>query len=236
MRYSQNNRRLSVRTGVTTLVLVCIGLFLLAFRFIAPNTFFTLVTPLWELPNTLNTDTRLAAENRELRNENEALKARLQDVGAAENIPTEAGILVGVRARPPISPYDTLVLSNGTDIGVQEGALVFGEGIPIGRVSEAGERYAQVRLFSSSGSTIEGWVGEEREPLTLQGGGAGAFSAEVPREVPVQEGDAVYLPAGGAFPIAYVRHITQDAASPSVELSLEPLVNIFTLTYVRILP
>jgi cell shape-determining protein MreC len=244
MRYSRNNNRVFLSKGLLALAVGVLVLLVFLFRLFFPGAFFGLATALWSLGNNVNAglsgtreaDRALLEENAELKNENEALKARLRDVGASENIPTEAGILAGVLARPPVSPYDTLVLAKGTSAGISLGAIVFAQGVPVGEIVEAASGISRARLYSSTGQTTQGWLGEERVPVTLEGAGAGAFSATVAREVPVSEGDIVYLPGPGAFPAGVVRIVERNAASPSAALSIEPMVNLFSLTYVRVLP
>jgi cell shape-determining protein MreC len=244
MRYSRNSNRVSFSAGLLALAAAVLVLFVFLFRLFFPGAFFALVSPLWSLGNQASAglsgagdaDGALLQENAELKNENEALKARLKDVGALEGIPTEAGILAGVLARPPVSPYDTLVLAKGTDAGISLGDIVFAEGVPVGRVVEAASGSSRARLYSSTGERTEGWLGEERVPVTLLGEGAGTFSATVARELIASEGDIVYFPGPGAFPAGVVRKVKRDAASPSASLSIEPLVNPFSLTYVRVLP
>jgi cell shape-determining protein MreC len=237
MRYSRKNSGLSPSAVVTGLVVVVLLLVALLLRFFAPGFLPSLFAPLYALGDSIEKeDTGLAFENEELRNENAALKARLQDVGAADNIPTEDGRLGGVIARPPLTPYDVLLLSVGSDAGIREGAIVFAQGVPVGTIEEAATGFSRALLYSALGRENAGWLGEARLPVTLVGEGAGAFSARVPRELEVIEGDTVYLPGPGAFPAGVVRAIMRHPSSPSAELSIEPLVNPFTLTFVRVMP
>lgn len=241
MRYSRRNNLATPGAGILAGGIGVFILLLLILRFVFPGALPALFAPLLSFGAAIsgggtNADEKLIEENAELRNENEALKARLQDVGAAEDIPTDAGILVGVSARPPLSPYDTLLLTKGTEAGIRENAIVFALGVPVGTIAESGNGYARAVLFSSRGRTVEGWVGETRQPITMTGAGGGAFTAAVPRDLPITEGETVYLPGPGAFPAGTVRSIERHAASPSAELHIEPLVNLFTLTFVRVLP
>ena len=60
----------------------------------------------------------------------------------------ESGILAGVVARPPVSPYDTLVLAAGRVDGVEVGMEAFGAvGVPVGVVSSVLEDFSRVTLF-----------------------------------------------------------------------------------------
>jgi cell shape-determining protein MreC len=234
MRYSRRNR-FSPTTRIALAGAGILFLLILLLRFLVPGALPALFSPLLSFGNAI-AGKEVDEQNQELINENEALKARLRDVGASEAIPTEVGILAGVTARPPVSPYDTYLLSRGSEAGIQENAIVFALGVPVGSIAEAGNRFARVLLYSSSGREVHGWIGEIREPITLIGKGAGAFSAEVSRDMPVMEGDTIYLPGPGAVPAGTVRSIERHAASPSALLHIEPLVNPYTVTYVRVLP
>ncbi len=240
MQYSKRNNRLSPRAWLAVGVVIVLILIACGVRFFFPGVFFGLITPLASFGNAqseASSDKALfEASLRELQNENEALKARLRDVGAANDIPSEAGILAGVVLRPPVSPYDTLLLGSGSEVGIREGAIVFGEGIPIGTIVEAGEGYARASLYSSPGRETTGWLGEERIGVSFTGEGAGAFSASVPREAIVSEGDTVYFAGPGAYPAGIVRRIERHASSPEAKLFIEPFVNPFSLTFVRVVP
>lgn len=225
-----------------------------AVRLIAPGAFFAAAAPALMLGSAASAgadgffasfgdgaakDARieeLTAQVRALSNENLALAARLADAG----LPAEGGegaIPAGVIARPPMAPYDMLILGAGAADGVVPGALVTAEGgVPVGTVTSVASRTSQATLFSAPGRVSEGWMGEERLPVTLSGKGSGAFFAEVPRDAAVAEGDLVYLPGPGALPMGRVARVETDPASPSSVVRIAPLANPFSLTFVAILP
>ncbi len=179
---------------------------------------------------------RLTERNLELENENRTLRGRLSDVSAlASNSSLDAhGVLAGVIARPPLSPYDTLVVGLADGRVAREGALVYGTGgVPIGAVSRAGN-IAQVELFSSAGKETQGWVGEKRQPIRLVGQSAGAFTATLPRDSNVAQYDVVYVPGPGAIAIGTVSSIDSDPASTDETIHIVPYVNIFSLTWVTV--
>lgn len=171
---------------------------------------------------------QLRAENAALMSENETLKATLRDTqGVTE------GVVAGVMARPPMSPYDTLVLSSQQTLPV--GSLVLAPGgAPIGRIEESRVGYARAMLFSTSGATSEGWAGEVRLPISLIGEGGGGFSATLAREAPVAIGDVVYLPGPGARAMGSIVRIDTDPASPSARVHVRPFTNPFSLTWVSV--
>lgn len=230
--------------GVAIAVVLGVLFILLLIRLIVPGFFVTMFSPLWHLGNAL-TDAAgleesavsklarleaLEAENETLRNENRLLKAN------GEQDALEQGIEAGVIVRPPLAPYDVLIVDSGSDDGVFEGMRVFSRAIPVGIVESVAVQSARVVLFSSSGKTTDGWVGEKRLPITLRGSGAGAFEADIARESGVVEGDQVYLPGASAYPVGVVVKIESEPSSPRAVVSIRPFANPFTMTSVQILP
>lgn len=239
-RYSPRVRILGAHTLLPILVVIVVAC-AVGVRVFFPAGFFFLATPLFAFGNYVSEEASLETkeerqlkdENQALRIENETLRAALQDVGHSAEISKESFVM-GVLSRPPVSPYDTLVLGGGSDTGVTTGALVTAQGVPIGTVEEVGVGYTKVVLFSLVERQNEGWVGEERLPLTLIGRGGGTFVAEVSREMPVKEGDIVYLPGPGALPVGQVTRIEGDTSSPSATLRIRSLINIFSIPYVHV--
>lgn len=228
---------------------------LLALRLFAPDALLTLVSPLlrigtassagvasagsvFENKATLQSDVeRLAEENARLTTENATLRARTSDLTKLLGTRTErgTGILSGIIARPPVSPYDVLVIDAGTDEGVAVGALVGGKGgMPIGTVASVSRQNARVLLFSSPGRETEAWTGDARTPVTLIGQGSGAMVALVPRELPVLVGDNVYVTGPGAMPVGTVIEVQTDPASPKAHVIIRPLANPFSITWVTV--
>lgn len=243
------NRLLSssqVSWGTGALVLV---LTLLLLRLVAPNIFWYTVAPLFHGADTLarkshiflsafgNTATlalqnqKLVEENIALVNENSALLQRIVDVSRLE-VATR-GVVAGVVAGPPVSPYDTLVVTAGRDKGVTPGMGAYGAGgVPLGTVSSADAHFSRVTLFSSPGVETHGWVGNERTALIIFGAGGGAMKAEVSRSVGVLVGDSVFSPGPGRVPIGLVVRVDTNPSSPSVTIRIQPLQNIFSIAWV----
>ena len=191
--------------GVAALILV--GLSLLV-RLVAPNFFWTVFAPVFKTSDTVANATHrfvsgfedraaLSLENERLQEENTAyalenrtLKERLADISTLAASAPE--LVAGVVARPPMSPYDTLILSAGSGSGVREGMTALGQdGVPLGTVSSVWRDFSRVTLYSAPGRETHGWVGAKRLPVILRGEGGGAMSASVPYASEVNEGDLV---------------------------------------------
>ncbi len=239
------SRRPKFKGGLAVGAIGFFVLLLLILRFVFPGALAALGDPLWRMGSAATAtlafpegaaavmqerDT-LRIENEVLLRENEMLAARLADVAPFD----ASGVLAGVLARPPLAPYDVLVVGAGTKEGVTEGSLVYAPGeIPIGTVGNISQSRSRVALYSASGRTTEGWVGEERIPITLEGQGGGLWSATVASDAGVVEGAVVYLPGPGAVPVGTVARVKTSASAPHATLSIRPSVNPFMLTWVRI--
>jgi hypothetical protein len=231
-----------------SLLVVCI-------RFVAPNIFWEIVTPILGVSESISTASHsffarfddaamlsmrvsvLTDQNAALSEVNATLSAKL----AAEEVllggtGTHApGVLAGVVARPPMSPYDTLVLSVGKNDGVTEGMEAFGpSGVPVGVISSVLPNFSQLTLFSSPNVITNGWIGKSAVPVLLRGKGGGVFSASLSRSAAITVGDTVYAPGPGELPIGRVTRIDSDQFSPSSTLSIAGAVNPFSLTQVEL--
>lgn len=243
--------------GPVSLTLLALVLLFALVRVFAPGVVVALGTPLWQGGTMLsagvgnvgsfftssaklaNDRDRLLRENAALTVENATLAARTSDLTRVLGTRTEPGpgILASVLARPPISPYDVLVVDQGTESGVQVGMRALGAGgVPLGTVESASGSSARVMLYSSSGRETESWVGEQRLPVALRGEGSGAFSATVARESGVVVGDMIYVTGAGALPIGTVTKVESDPSSPRSHIDIKPLLNPFSTVWVTLAP
>lgn len=243
-RYSRRTHSLSPLAALGLGVAVVILLMGFLLRVVFPGALVALSAPLFsfgtylsgiiQLPgNSAALTARVAdleQQNKTLAEENATLAKRLGDQGET------TGIIAGVIARPPQSPYDALIIGAGTNDGVGAGMRVEVSGVPVGSVESATAQSARVALSSSPGRDTEGWIGKSNVPVTLHGEGAGAFSADIPKDAPVVEGDMVYVPGPGALPVGTVTKIITEASSPRAVLHIRPSINPFTTTWVSIVP
>ena len=230
-------------------------LFLLLIRLFAPNFFLWAFTPVFHTADAFREarhtflqsfkDTaelslhneKLLNENSALANENQALRQEIKSILGLES--DERGIIARVVARPPSSPYDTLVLNEGSQAGIALGMEVFGEsGVPLGTVSSVLADFSRVTLFSSPHMTLNGWVrrasmSEQTDiPIIIQGAGAGALNASAPRSADITAGDKIFAPGPGIVPIGTVIRVDSEQSSASVTLRIMPTVNIFSISWV----
>lgn len=170
-----------------------------------------------------------------LRAENESLKRML----GRETVSPR--VLAAVIARPPFSPYDTLMLDVGSAEGVFEGALVSaGGGVVIGRTSQVEEHTARAVLFSAPGEVHQALVmlsakGGSVVPVSLSGQGSGSFKAEVPSGTVVSVGDSVVLPSIGSLFTARIEALEESRGESFITLYLRMPVNAQELRFVEVL-
>ncbi len=225
------------------------AVFLLIVRLLVPNFFWNAFAPVFHISDTLAVGSRaffnvfgdkakLALQNEKLMSENAALasenQALIKKTEGLSGLALDAkGITAGVVARPPESPYDTLVLSAGSIDGIALGMKAFGKGgMPIGVVSSVSNNFSRITLFSAPGMTVNGWVGRANLPMTMKGAGAGAMNASVPRSAEISLGDIVYAPGPGMLPIGRVVRVDSEVSSPSVTLRIMPALNLFSVAWV----
>jgi cell shape-determining protein MreC len=231
------------------------ALFVLLMRLFTPNLFWQVFSPIFRTSDAISSTShtflnsfgdaeRLTEQNAKLTTENAALASENQTLmqkttnlsallGASATQQEPSSILAGVIARPPMSPYDTLVLSVGNKEGVTLGMEAFGEtGVPVGVVSSVLDDFSQLTLFSTPGIVTNGWVGHTSIPVSLVGAGAGAIQSFVARAANIAVGDTVYVPGPGMLPIGSIVRIDSDPLSPGVTLRIRPAVNPFSISWI----
>lgn len=250
---ARRNALLSSQNISWGVLALAFAVLVLGVRLLAPNFFWQACAPIFGVSDMLSVDThaflsgfgdtaKLAASNEKLVNENVALAsenqvlqekiAGLSVLSGGQIIP---GIPAGVVARPPESPYDTLVLAAGEKEGVTLGMEAFATGgVPIGTVTSVLADFSRVTLFTSSDASTSGWVGSASTPITITGEGGGAMHATVARGANIVVGDVISVPGPGKFPIGSVVRVDSDPLSPAVTLRIMPATNPFSITWVEL--
>lgn len=243
--------------GPATLAVAGIVVAGLLLRFLAPDALIALARPFWATGDALTAGAgnagsffgdkaaltqerdRALAENAALVAAAATSEARIRDLERLLGDRTEApaGVLAGVLSRPPVSPYDILIIDAGSEAGIAAGDRVLGPGgMPLGAVESVTAAAARVLLYSTPGKETESWIGEARIPVTLVGEGSGALSAVVAREAGIAAGDLVYAPGPGALAVGTVIAMDSDPSSPRSRVDIRPLQNPFSLTWVTVVP
>lgn len=144
-----------------------------------------------------------------LREENEELRNLFAD---ATGTPA---VLAGVIARPPHTPYDTLLLDRGEQNGVVRDAPVYyGKGLALGYIREVFPRTSLVTLFSSPGAEATVYVFGPDIFTTAHGEGGGVVRVSIPQGLTVREGDLVVLPSLSAKVLGMVTYVESVPTEP----------------------
>lgn len=253
--FRRRNALLSGRGTAAVAATACLAALIILVSSFAPGFLPALVSPLWRAGDAATASVHNAsaelsskgalmrerdealAERDALTLRNAALAAEVADLARLVGSRTEPGarILAGVLARPPVSPYDVLVVDQGSDAGVVAGALAYGAGgTPIGTVASMTGASARILLFSAPGRQTAAWAGEARVAVMLRGQGSGAFTAVVPRDAGLHEGDSIYVAGPGALPIGTIVRVADDPSSPESSVTIRPLTNPFSITWVEL--
>ncbi len=262
MKRQSFRRRNSILGGYPWLgpaALACLVLVLIfaTLRFFLPGALVAVASPFWKTGGALSAGVgntasffsdkaklaeerdRLEAENAALSARAAVLEARASDLTRLLGARTEPspGVLASVIARPPVSPYDVLIIDAGSEAGVLAGQQVRGAGgVPVGIVEAALARSSRVLLYSTPSVETESWVGETRMPVTLVGMGSGSMHAVVSRDAGIVAGDMVYVAGEGALPVGTVVAVANDPSSPRSRIDIRPIANPFSITWVTVVP
>ncbi|KKR62924.1 hypothetical protein A2643_01420 [Candidatus Nomurabacteria bacterium RIFCSPHIGHO2_01_FULL_39_220] len=151
-------------------------------------------------------------------------------------------VLGSILSKPNQSPYDTLVLDIGADLGIKSGERVLALGnVLIGRIANIYHNSSKVILFSSNGEKTQVVVVEKNLPagrqgvfLELVGRGGGNFEMIMPRDLKLEKGDQVVLPGIIPYVVGIVETIISDPRDPFVKALLTSPVNIQELKFVEV--
>jgi|JI8StandDraft_1071087.scaffolds.fasta_scaffold85957_3 hypothetical protein len=243
------SRKSAVAYGTVAFIVVVLVLF----KTLLPQAFLHITTSLYSTGTSLtqsvgsffsvfsdratltNRITQLEFERDTLYEENVQLTSRFEQYELTD---AEIGLTNGVRARvvarPPVTAYDSIIVSF-SNIEVAQDAVVYSlGGTPLGTVAEASKNSARVVLFSEHGRTHSGVIGKDEEPIELVGRGAGAFEAMVAPDFEVEIGDEVFSTYGDIRSLGRVAVIESNPSSPVKRLLIQAHTNIFTLSTVLI--
>jgi len=184
---------------LSVIVLAVLVALVVVFRQPLSGIFWLVVKPVVEFRNSLAateaaalraelaSTTAVLADRNALYKENIDLKERLGRSGLPPRV------LAAVLERPPLTPYDTLLVDAGAAQGVALGDLVSAGGQAlIGRISEVQTQVARVELFSAPGASYQATLNAVL-PVAVEGQGGGSMQASVPAGSTVAVGDSVHL-------------------------------------------
>lgn len=144
-------------------------------------------------------------------------------------------ILSSILTKPNHSPYDTILIDIGENLGVKEGQRVYADGyIPIGSVSKVYSNTSLVNLYSNPGQKTEGILEGSNANVELIGRGGGNFEMLIPIDLSSNEGTKILIPGIDNEIIAYVNKIISSPTDPMKKVLLSSPINIQNLKWVEI--
>ena len=144
-------------------------------------------------------------------------------------------ILAAVLRRPPLSPYDTLIIDVGADSGIRVGDTVVGQdSLTLGTIREVFPSSALVELLSYPDRETEVLVGTKNVPAKSVGLGGGNFKMELPVEVAVAVGDSVRMPGINSTIMGLVGDIKIDKSGSVASILLKAPYNINDLSLIEV--
>lgn len=165
-----------------------------------------------------------------LKNEVDDLKKILGRLPALDNF-----ILGNILTKPNHSPYDTIVIDIGKDMGIKEFNKVYANGnIPIGIIDKTYKKTSLVTLYTSPGQKTEGYLDITNASVELIGRGGGNFEMIIPMELSAEKGTIIYLPGNSPEVVAIVDEIISVPTDPFKKVLLSSPVNVQNLKWVQI--
>ncbi|MES3004608.1 MAG: rod shape-determining protein MreC [Patescibacteria group bacterium] len=159
--------------------------------------------------------------------ENESLKSSL---GRKEN---ESFLFAKVLSKPPVSPYDTLVLDIGSEDGVMLGSKVYlSSNVIIGLVKNVTPKTALVELFSSSSQENQLTVLRTGSSFLIAGKGGGNLQLEVPKDTDIVWGDVFVYPDLKTSVLGTVYYVDATSQGSFKTIHIRLFANIFEINSV----
>lgn len=149
---------------------------------------------------------------------------------------TEKRLIGTVLSTPPRSVYDTMVIDVGEVNGVGQGDSVLSGASVLGTVQKVYTRTSIISFFSTSGRKTPVSILHDGEmiPIEATGEGGGAFSASLPKEVSISEGDPVVMPGLNPLFFAFVEAIEGDTTDSFQRIRFKNPISIQSIRFLEI--
>jgi len=148
-----------------------------------------------------------------LRTELAVLREANLMIGDIETMNAER-ILADVVRTPPETPYDTLVVAAGSDVGIVEGAFVYSRQTVIGQVAAVNPKTSLIVLFSTPGIHVPVYLWGANVFASAEGMGGGVVRVGVPQGLTLAVGDAVTLPVPGTAIFGTIDRVESVPTNP----------------------
>ena len=252
----QDRKKINKRSKIIIFIVLFLVIFYLFYLFDGFLNIFG--KPIWKVQNNIinkvdnsgyifRSKSSLFYENENLLKENTDLKISMIDYQTIKKenielkellgyIPTDNNfILSSILTKPNHSPYDTMIIDIGENLGVEEGSVVyFNTNIPLGKINKVYENTSLVTLFSNSGEITEGVIDGSNASVELIGRGGGNFEMNIPYDLPVENGTLVMSPGMNLEVIAIVDSSISLPSDPIKKVILRSPVNIQNIKWVEV--
>ena len=142
-------------------------------------------------------------------------------------------VYAGVISRPPLSPYDTLIINVGRDKNILAGDEVFFGDMFLGEVAEVFGESSIIKLASGPGEKTN-IVINGKIHATAEGMGNGNFMIKIPKNIEVKIGDSVAADKSGVPFIGEVSFAGEKSSDSFQEILFRTSANISEIRGVRI--
>jgi cell shape-determining protein MreC len=151
------------------------------------------------------------------------------------NVPDNSRVLGVILARPPRTPYDSLLIDIGEDEGLMPGDVVYAEGnYVIGEIGEVFKDTSVLVLYSAPGQNHDVLLGSSTIPVVAEGRGSGNFYIKVPKNIVVTEGDQIVAPDIKNKIFGTVERVDSGEGDAYSYVYFKLPVNLYALHYVQI--
>lgn len=257
----RDKKQIAKRKNITRNFIIIGVLILLAvsgFMFWSGKLFNVVGRPIWTMQNKIvdtayntsylvRTKASVFNENDLLKKENIDLKNQMIDyqIMKTENdqlkellgrLPTEDKFTIAtILTKPNRSPYDSIIIDIGSNVGLVEGLKVFGDAtVPIGEITKVYVNNSLVMLYSNPGQITEGVLEGSNTSVELVGRGGGNFEMTIPLDLPSENGNLVVLPSIKREVIAIVDGVLSSPTDPIKKVILRSPINIQSLKWVEV--
>lgn len=163
--------------------------------------------------------------------ENEELKSILGRLPDGKHV-----VLSRVLSRPQATPYDTIIIDQGSTSGIVVGDMVLADGAyAVGRVVDVASNKATVSLFSTPEEETPATLANANLAVTLVGRGGGNFTLTLPREVEVIPDEYIIAFDGRAYVVGEVLKELSDPRDPVKTIIVRSPVNFWHMSWVQVL-
>jgi cell shape-determining protein MreC len=233
-------------------------LFILGIIFKSGNFFHLFALPFWKTEKSFSekipdpsilvrTKLSVFSENESLKNKIADLEMQMTDFQLLKieneelknlffRIPSKSDFILGViLTKPNRSPYDTIVIDIGENVGLMGGEQVFANAeVPIGEITEVHPKDSLVSLYSNPGRKTEGVMTGTNATVELIGRGGGNFEMIIPLDMESEKGTTIVLPNIESRIIAIIESVLSNPTDSIKKVLLRSPVNFQELKWVQV--